>query len=207
MKLLFFITIFASFLMLSSISKSQNSSAAEIGKPAPHFHLNSFDGKIYNLDEFKGKIVVLEWVNFDCPFVVKHYGSGNMQKIQKEYTEKGIVWLSICSSAPGKQGNFERDVIKARISEAKANMSAYLMDEDGVVGKLYSARTTPHMYIINKDGNLVYQGAIDDIKSTDQEDVKKANNYVKNALDELLGGKPVTTSSTMPYGCSVKYNK
>ncbi|GAB1372593.1 hypothetical protein MASR1M45_26550 [Candidatus Kapaibacterium sp.] len=157
------------------------------------------------MQDYRGKTVVLEWINFDCPFVVKHYSSNNMQNLQQEYVEKGVIWLAVCSSAPGKQGHFEKGEILKRISDSKAKMSAYLIDEDGVTGKLYGAKTTPHMYIINNYGNLVYQGAIDDIKSTDVEDIKKSKNYVKNALDLLLNGREAVTSTTTPYGCSVKY--
>lgn len=179
--------------------------SAKLNEQAPDFTLTDSKGKTHKLSDFKGKTVVLEWINFDCPFVVKHYASNNMQKIQKDYTDKGVVWLSICSSTEGKQGHFDNTEINKRIADQKAKMSAYLIDEDGTVGKMYGAKVTPHMYIIDKSGKLVYQGAIDDIKSTDQEDIKKAKNYVKNGLDEVLSGKAVTDKTTTPYGCSVKY--
>ncbi len=200
--------VFLGLLVLCGITlnvNAQTQGAAEIGKPAPDFQLRDVNGKIHNLQDYRGKTVVLEWINFDCPFVVKHYSSNNMQNLQQEYVEKGVIWLAVCSSAPGKQGHFEKSEILKRISDSKAKMSAYLIDEDGVTGKLYGAKTTPHMYIINNDGNLVYQGAIDDIKSTDVEDIKKSKNYVKNALDLLLNGREAVTSTTTPYGCSVKY--
>ncbi len=178
---------------------------AKIGEKAPDFTLTDSKGKSHKLSDFKGKLVVLEWINFDCPFVKKHYDGNNMQNLQKKYTEKGAVWLSICSSSEGKQGNFSKEEINKRIKEQKANMTAYLIDESGSVGEIYSAKTTPHMYIIDKDGKLVYAGAIDDKKSTNPDDVKTSKNYVSTALDELLEGKKVSTSVTQPYGCSVKY--
>ncbi len=205
MKFKYVFLLLSIYIMFTISTKSQTKSPAEIGKTAPHFELRSAEGKIYNIDELKGKIVVLEWINFECPFVEKHYKSGNMQKLQKEYTDKGVVWLSICSSAKDKQGYYNNDEIKKRISEYKAKMTAYLIDEEGFVGKIYSAQTTPHLFIIDKNGILVYQGAIDDIKSTDIGDIKKAKNYVKNALDELLSGKSVSISTSKSYGCSIKY--
>ncbi len=177
----------------------------EIDKPAPNFTLKDVEGKSHSLADFKGKFVVLEWINFDCPFVGKHYHSGNMQKLQQTYTAKGVVWLAICSSAPGKQGHFTTEVIKKRLAEAKAAPTAYLIDADGTAGKLYGAKTTPHMFIIDPKGTLVYAGGIDDIRSTDVADIAKAKNYVAAALDEALAGKPVTEKVTTPYGCSVKY--
>ncbi|MDZ7267466.1 MAG: thioredoxin family protein [candidate division KSB1 bacterium] len=176
-----------------------------IDKPAPNFTLKDVEGKSHSLADFKGKFVVLEWINFDCPFVGKHYRSGNMQKLQQTYLQKGVVWLSICSSAPGKQGHFTAEGIKKRLAEAKATPTAYLIDEDGTTGKLYGAKTTPHMFIIDPKGTLIYAGGIDDIRSTDMADVAKAKNYVAAALDEALAGKPVTQKVTTPYGCSVKY--
>jgi peroxiredoxin len=179
--------------------------AAETGKPAPAFTLKDHTGKTHNLSDFKGKTVVLEWINFDCPFVKKFYGPGEMQKLQKEATDKGVVWLSICSSAPGKQGHFAGDALTARIEKEKWAGTGYLIDESGTVGKAYGARTTPHMFVINPEGVLVYAGGIDNKKSTKSEDIAGAENYVRKALDEVLAGKPVTTATSEPYGCSVKY--
>lgn len=198
--------IFAALILgLLSVFQTFASDKAEIDKKAPEFTLTDVNGKTHKLSDYKGKIVVLEWINYDCPFVKKHYDSKNMQKIQEEYTKKGIVWLAICSSAPEKQGNYSKEEIKKRIKETGSKMSAYLIDEDGKIGRMYDAKVTPHMYIINKDGVLVYMGAIDSIKSTDKEDIAKAENYVKSALNELLNGKIPTTKVTQPYGCSVKY--
>lgn len=178
---------------------------AKIGENAPNFTLTDSYGKTHKLSDFVGKYVVLEWINFDCPFVVKHYKSENMQKLQKEFTDKGVIWLAICSSAEGKQGHFDNKEINKRINDYKAKMTAYLIDKDGTVGKLYDAKVTPHMYIINPEGKLIYQGAIDDIKSTDTEDIKKAKNYVRIALESAMNGKPIETKTSVPYGCSVKY--
>lgn len=179
--------------------------APEIGKPAPEFTLKDTSGKEVSLSDYKDKIVVLEWVNYGCPFVQKHYGSGNMQKLQKQAADDGIVWLSICSSAPGKQGNETPETGKAKSAEVKSAAAAYLVDEDGKVGRLYNAKTTPEMFIIDPKGTLVYMGAIDDNKSADPAVIPSSKNHVSAALDELKAGKPVSTASTKSYGCSVKY--
>jgi len=179
--------------------------AAVVGQPAPDFTLVDSHGARHTLSALKGKTVVLEWVNFECPFVGKHYGSGNMQALQKEYTGQGVVWLSINSSAEGKQGHFAPDEINARMKERGAAPTAYLIDTDGTVGRAYGAKTTPHMFVIDARGTVAYAGGIDDTPSTDQADVKTAKNFVRSALDEVLAGKPVTTASSAPYGCSVKY--
>lgn len=178
---------------------------ATIDSPAPDFTLVDSHGKQHSLSDFAGKYVVLEWINFDCPFVKKHYYGDHMQNLQKKYTAKGVVWLAICSSAEGKQGNYSTSEINKWLTEHEANLNAYLIDESGEVGKMYSAKTTPHMYIINPEGILIYAGAIDSIKSTDQDDVAKAENYIEKALDEAISGGEVTTKVTVPYGCSVKY--
>jgi peroxiredoxin len=179
--------------------------AAETGQEAPSFTLKDSNGREHSLSDFKGKYVVLEWVNFDCPFVHKHYGSGNMQKLQRMYTEKGVAWLSVCSSAPGKQGHFEGDALKERIASEQSVPTAYLIDADGRVGQLYGAKATPHMFVINPEGLLLYAGAIDDIASTNKTDITKATNYVREVLDAALVGKPIDLKTTRAYGCSVKY--
>jgi hypothetical protein len=179
--------------------------AATVGQPAPTFSLTDTAGTKHELGAYKGKHVVLEWVNFDCPFVKKHYGSGNMQKLQKAYTGKGVVWLQVNSSAAGKQGAYPPDRAAAMNKERSAASSAYLLDTDGTVGKAYGARTTPHMYVIDPSGRLVYAGGIDDKPSTDQADIAGAKNFVAAALDEALAGKPVTVATSTPYGCAVKY--
>lgn len=188
-----------------AVAPASAESTAELGKQAPNFTLTDSKGITHNLSDFKGKYVVLEWINFDCPFVKKHYDGDNMQNLLKAYRDKGVVWLSICSSAPEKQGNFDNAEINKRIASLKANMNAYLIDADGKVGKMYGAKTTPNMYVISPSGELIYAGAIDSIKSTDKEDVAKAENYIKSALDEAMSGKAIKTKSTQPYGCSVKY--
>jgi peroxiredoxin len=175
------------------------------GEPAKNFTLNDTNGKEHSLSEHKGQFVVLEWVNHDCPFVQKHYNSGNMQNLQKEFTGKGVVWFSINSSAPGKQGNYSPEEANNLTKEKGAAPTAVLLDPDGRVGKLYGAQTTPHMFIVNPGGILIYQGAIDDQASVDVNDIPKSQNYVRKALDEAMAGQPVSTAATKSYGCSVKY--
>jgi len=179
--------------------------APEIGKPAPEFMANDTNGKHVMLSELKGKTVVLEWTNHECPFVVKHYGSGNMQALQAEATKDGVVWVSIVSSAKGKEGNVNAEEANKLIADQKALPTHKILDESGEIGKLYDAKTTPHMFVIDKNGVLVYQGAIDDKSGFDQEEVKTAKNYVRAALADLKAGKPVEVSSTKSYGCGVKY--
>lgn len=175
------------------------------GSPAPAFTLTDTKGKQHSLADYKGKYVVLEWVNFGCPFVKKHYESGNMQATQKKAVEKGVVWLSVCSSAKFKQGHMSAADWNEEIAERKLASTAVLLDESGQVGRTYGAKTTPHMYIVNPDGVLIYKGAIDDKPSTNKDDIPGARNHVLAALDESMAGKPVSTASTTPYGCSVKY--
>lgn len=185
----------------------QARAAVEVGKPAPDFILKSASGKSVSLSDYRGKTVVLEWTNHDCPFVRKHYESGNMQGLQKKYTKEGVVWLSVISSAPGEQGYVSASEAKALTESRKAAPSDVLFDPEGSTGHLYGAVTTPHMYIINPEGVLVYNGAIDSIRSKDQADIKKAVNYVDVGLQAVLAGKAVEHSLTRPYGCNVKYKK
>jgi peroxiredoxin len=179
--------------------------ALESGQPAPDFSLQDINGKPVSLAKLRDKVVVLEWINHGCPFVKKHYDSGNMQALQKEFTAKGVQWLSICSSAEGKQGHMKAVEWRKVAKEKGGAATAILLDDWGKVGTLYGAKTTPHMFIIDPKGILIYQGAIDDTPSADPADVKGAVNYVRSALDEALAGKPVSTSTTKPYGCGVKY--
>lgn len=175
------------------------------GKTAPDFELKAASGKTVKLSDYKGKIIVLEWLNHGCPFVRKHYDTKNMQTLQKTYTEKGIVWLSIISSAEGKQGYVDAP---AALKEKDANQSLateILLDPKGVVGKKYEAKTTPHMFIIDPNQTLVYQGAIDNAPDTDKDTVKSAKNFIAAALDEILAGKKITAANTKSYGCGVKY--
>lgn len=177
----------------------------QIGKPAPEFTATDSNGKSHKLSDFKGKTVVLEWTNPDCPFVQKHYKTGNMQALQADATKDGIVWLSINSGAPGKQGHLDGAKANQSIAATKSRPSAYLLDPEGQVGKLYNARTTPHMYVIDAKGALVYMGGIDSNSSADPATIKTATNYVRAALADLKAGQPVKTATTQPYGCSVKY--
>ena len=179
--------------------------APPVGSAAPDFSLTDADGKTRSLGEFKGKYVVLEWTNPGCPFVRKHYDSGNMPKLQAEYTKKGVVWLSIDSSASGEQGYLEGSDAKKAVDGDYKSASALLLDHDGKVGHLYGATNTPDMFIINPEGKVVYEGAIDSIASADKSDIAKATNYVATGLDEALSGKPVAKAMSKPYGCSVKY--
>jgi glutathione peroxidase-family protein len=193
------------FFLIIIFALSLTVHGAELAKPAPDFSLKGADGKTYKLSDYKGKYVVLEWVNYGCPFVGKHYNSGHMQKMQKYYTEKGVIWLTICSSAPGKQGYYEGDALKKMNQEKGLNSTAYLIDDTGKVGRMYEAKTTPHMFVINPDGNLIYAGAIDNTRSTNIKDIDGANNYVSSVLDDCMAGKMVEPKATTPYGCSVKY--
>jgi len=176
-----------------------------VGTKAPDFTLSGIHQGTQALNSHQGKYVVLEWFNKDCPYVKKHYDSGNMQRLQNTYTGKGVVWLTIVSSAPGKQGYLTKEEAKKVYGEKKSGSTDLLLDPAGKVGRLYGAKTTPHMFIINPEGLLVYNGAIDDTASTDAEDIPKSKNYVTLALTEVLAGKPVSHSQTKPYGCSVKY--
>jgi hypothetical protein len=180
--------------------------AATVGQPAPAFTAVDASGKTVSLADFKGKHVVLEWVNPGCPFVQKHYNSANMQGTQKDATAKGVVWLAINSTAPDA-GDYKAPAAMAQwMQSQKAAATATLIDADGKVGKAYGARTTPHMYVVAPDGKLVYAGGIDNKPTANPADVATATNHVKVALGEALAGKPVTTATTQPYGCSIKYS-
>ena len=176
-----------------------------INQPAPDFSGIDSNGNTQSLSQYQGKTVVLEWTNHDCPYVRKHYQSNNMQSLQKEATSAGIVWLSIISSAPGKQGHVSAREANNLTEKRNASPSAVILDEQGQIGRLYGAKTTPHMYIIDPGGKLVYMGGIDNIPSSDAADIAAATNYVKVALESLNDGKPITNNVTRPYGCSVKY--
>jgi Redoxin len=178
---------------------------AQPGVAAPAFTAKDIDGHDVNLSDYAGKTIVLEWTNDGCPFVGKHYNSGNMQALQRRYTEVGDIWLTVASSAPGQQGYVDPDEARADIARWNAAPSDYLLDPDGKLGHLYDARATPHMVVIDAKGVVAYMGAIDDKRSTDIADVKTAKNYVVAALDELAAGKPVTVAAARDYGCSVKY--
>lgn len=176
-----------------------------VGSTAPDFSLKDTRGETHSLGQYKGKYVVLEWFNPECPFVKKHYGSDNMQKLQKEATGKGAVWLTIDSSAEGKEGYLTADAAEKVKAQWKLNDTALLLDPEGVAGKAYGAKNTPHMVVINPDGKIVYEGAIDSKATPNPADIDSSTNYVKVALDESMSGKPVSNPQTKPYGCSVKY--
>ena len=176
-----------------------------VGQAAPDFSVTDASGKTQSLSAYKGKTVVLEWNNPECPFVRKHYGAGNMQKQQAEAASEGVVWLTVNSGAAGKQGHLDASEAKAYVAKVGGKESAYLLDADGKVGHAYDAKTTPHMYVIDKDGTLRYMGGIDSIASTDVDDIPKATQYVRQALSELASGKTVSVTTSEPYGCSVKY--
>jgi len=187
-----------------SIASTAALAAAPAGSPAPSFTAIDIDGKPVNLADYKGRTVVLEWHNFGCPFVQKHYRSGNMQSLQAKYGAD-VAWLSVNSTSRSSSDYTEPVRLSTQLRDFHAAPAKYLMDESGAVGMAYGAKTTPHMYVIDPAGRIVYNGAIDDKRSTDLGDVKTAKNYVAAALDELKAGKPVTIASTAPYGCSVKY--
>lgn len=176
-----------------------------VGSAAPDFSLTDSKGQTHSLAQYKGKYVVLEWFNPECPFVKKHYGSDNMQKLQEQYTTKGVVWLTIDSSAPGKEGNLTADQAEKIVTGWKTHQTAFLLDPEGKAGRAYAAKNTPHMFIINPEGKVVYEGAIDSKRTPNPADIPSSTNYVKVALDESMSGKAVTTANTQPYGCSVKY--
>jgi peroxiredoxin len=196
-------TLVATTLALAATAALSN---ATVGQPAPAFTATDATGKSVSLTDFKGKHVVLEWVNPGCPYVVKHYSGGNMQGTQREATAKGVVWLSVNSTAADARDFLKPAEMAAWMQQQKAAATATLMDADGKVGRAYGARTTPHMYIIDPAGKLVYAGAIDSIPSGRVADIANATNHVKVALAESLAGKPVSTPVTRPYGCSVKYS-
>lgn len=179
--------------------------AAKVGAPAPDFTLTDIAGQTHRLSSYRGKIVVLEWVNSGCPFVQKHYESGNLPRLQQAATADGVVWLSINTGRDGVQGALDGTEAAEWLRQQRAAPTAYLRDPDGAVGRLYGAKVTPHLFVITADGVLAYNGAIDSIRSADQADVGRAKNYVTAALADLNAGRPVATANTQPYGCAVKY--
>jgi len=176
-----------------------------LDQPAPAFSAQGADGKTIKLQTLRGKTVVLEWTNHDCPFVKKHYESGNIPQLQKEAAAQGIVWLQVISSAPGKQGHVDGATALKLNAERGAAPAGTVLDPDGSIGKLYGAQTSPHIFIINADGLLVYKGGIDSIPSAKTEDIAKAENYVRTSLAAIASGKKVANPNTKPYGCSIKY--
>jgi AhpC/TSA family protein len=179
--------------------------AAKVGEAAPDFTASASNGKTVRLSDYRGKYVVLEWHNNGCPYVGKHYNSGNMQRLQKQWTGRGVVWLTILSSAPGKQGYVTASEENDYLAKMQAAPTAALLDPTGEIGHLYDAKTSPQMVVINPQGVEIYDGAIDDKPTTDLQDVPNATNYVSLALEAAMAGKQVQTPATRPYGCSVKY--
>jgi len=200
-------TIVAAALALAVAAAPVTTHASKVGAPAPAFTGTDSKGKVHNLADFKGKWVVLEWHNEGCPYVKKHYGGNNMQKLQQEWTAKGVVWLTVISSTTGQQGYMEPAQADAYFAKQKAAPSAILLDPSGEIGRLYDAKTTPHMFVIDPNGMLVYNGAIDDKPTSDQADLAAASNFVSAALSEGMAGNAVTTATSRPYGCGIKYAK
>jgi len=200
-------SIVVSLLALGAVATAPQMALSEgvIGNQAPQFTAKDSTGKEISLNSFKGKVVVLEWFNPNCPFVKKFYKNGDMQRFQQDLGAKGVVWLTISSSAPGKSGHLTAEQAEATRVDLGMKSSALVLDESGAIGKAYGARTTPHNFVIAADGKLAYAGAIDSESSTDADDIPKAKNYVIDAATNLLANKPVEVSSTEPYGCSVKY--
>ena len=198
-------TLAASAVIAIVAASVPAASAPVVGRQAPNFKLADANGRPVTLSDFRGRTVVLEWNNPGCPFVQKHYESGNMQKAQAAAARDGVVWLSINSGAPGKQGHMSGAEAKAFVAKAGARPTAYLLDPRGVVGKVYEAKTTPHMYIVNKAGTLVYAGGIDDKPTKNASDITGARNHVLAALAELKAGRAVSVATSRPYGCAVKY--
>ncbi len=199
-------TFFKFISIIYILSFAASSQAVTVGESAPDFKVRDVEGEEVTLSGQKEKIVVLEWTNHKCPFVRKQYDSNSMQAMQKKYTEAGVVWISVNSSGEGREGHFisDDDAIKS-IEEHQASPTHYIRDVNGDIGKSFRATTTPHMFILDKDGKIVYAGSVDSIPSANKDDVAKAENYVAVALDELLAGKEVSKQNTAPYGCSVKY--
>lgn len=179
--------------------------APEVGKAAPAFSVADTNGKMHSLEQYRGRWVVLEWLNHGCPYVRNHYDTGTMQALQKKYASQGVVWLSIVSSAPGKQGHYSNEKANELTEEKNAAPHAVLIDSPGTIGRTYHARTTPHMFVINPEGNIVYMGGIDDTSTTSAKRLKTARPLVDLALQEAMAGKPVSVPTSQPYGCNVKY--
>jgi peroxiredoxin len=204
-KIIFAALCLGAALGIVFTTQNANAASANVGQSAPNFTLTGADGKSHSLADYSGKFVVLEWTNPNCPFVHKFYDSGTMQKLQKTETGKGVVWLRINSSAAGSPDHQSAEQAASYEKENNVASTATLLDSDGKVGHTYGARTTPHMFVIDPKGTLIYAGGIDSKPSADPDDIASATNYVSTALDEAMAGKPVTTPTARPYGCSVKY--
>jgi len=195
----------AGFAVVAAALAAPLAAEPEVAVTAPNFRALDMHGKVVELSQYRGKTVVLEWNNPGCPFVQKHYSSGNMQKTQAAAAAQGVVWLTVNSGAPGKQGHMTGAEAQQFVVGQKAKPATYVLDPKGMIGKVYGAKTTPHMYIIDARGQLVYKGGIDDRATADVADIAKARNHVLAALGEMKAGKPVSVTETRPYGCSVKY--
>lgn len=200
------ISLFSVIMGLTLGFQAPAQTELKVDSPAPEFNVKDSAGKTHTLKDSKGKWIVLEWYNKDCPYVRKHYDVKNMQNLQKQYTGKGVVWYSVISSAKGKQGFLENAEVAPNVDKEGAKATAILIDADGAMGKAYGAKTTPHMYVINPEGKVVYAGAIDDNNSADSKVIPKSKNYVSAALDAGMAGKAIDKKATAAYGCSVKYN-
>ena len=199
------LSLCAALVSVVMLPLSSNAQSARVGDPAPTFSATDSHGKTESLDQYRGKFVVLEWHNQGCPYTRKHYVSGNMQALQKEWTSKGVVWFTVISSAPGAQGYVTASQENDYLAQMHAVPTAALLDPDGKVGRLYNAKTTPEIYVIDPAGKLIYTGAIDNRPTPDTEDIKGADNYVNDALTAAMAGKSVAMPYTRSYGCSVKY--
>jgi len=198
-------SLFPIFILLVICAVPWVMASPKVGETAPDFTAQASNGKSLHLADYRGKYVVLEWHNNGCPYVGKHYKSGNMQHLQKQWTGRGVVWLTVISSAPGKQGYVTASEENDYLAKMQAAPTAALLDPAGEIGHLYEAKTSPQMVVINPQGVVIYDGAIDDKPTTDLSDVPGATNYVSLALEQAMAGRPVATPATRPYGCSVKY--
>lgn len=206
MKKVLTLTVLLAFtLTILNFTSGTDRTGAVVGEAAPDFSVADAYGNVHSLSDFAGQYVILEWLNHDCPFVVKHYNGNNMQRLQEKYTEKGVVWLSVISSAPGTQGYLEPEEAQAITKEKNASPTAVLLDVDGTMGRAYDARVTPHMYIINPEGVLEFNGAIDDRPTARPRDLEGAHNYVEAAMTSLFNGEEIAVTTNTPYGCTVKY--
>ena len=204
-KIIFLSVLLIATLAFLNMTTDTDRTGAVVGEPAPDFSVADAYGNVHSLSDYEGKYIILEWLNHDCPFVVKHYNGNNMQELQKKYTDKGVIWLSVISSVPGTQGYLEPEEAQELTKEKNAHPTAVLLDTDSVMGRAYDARVTPHMYIINPEGILEYNGAIDDRPTARIRDLEGARNYIVEAMDALMSGEEVAVRSNTPYGCTVKY--
>lgn len=204
-KIIFLSALLIASLAFLNMTIETDRANAVVGERAPDFQVADAYGNVHSLSDFEGKYVILEWLNHDCPFVRKHYDGNNMQELQKKYTEQGVIWLSVISSVPGTQGHLQPEEAQTITKEKGASPTAVLLDVDGTMGHAYDARVTPHMYIINPEGILEYNGAIDDKPTARPRDLEGAHNYVTAAMTSLMNGQDVAVRTNTPYGCTVKY--